>query len=66
MVKRSLVVFFGALLLVGSFWFMASPGIGGEKTFGSQGRQILKNQEKILQDLELIKKDLVKIRVRVN
>lgn len=58
-------VFVGALLAA-LFLFQGTPSVTAGDDYREELAQILKNQEKILQTLEEIKADLVKIRVRSN
>ena len=56
-----------AITLVGSFlWVRSIPWVSAEENLSSQVGKILKNQEKILQDLQEIKAELKKIRYRTN
>ena len=65
MPKKFLGVVLGTLVLTGVFMFRSSPAVtAGGEDLGKEIAQILKNQEKILQELQEIKKDLNVIRVR--
>ena len=66
--RKFLWVLFGAMLLGGVLYFGAGPRLwaADEKDHSDQLAQILKNEEKILQDLQEIKTELVKIRMRAN
>lgn len=66
MSKQFFGVLLGTLLLAAFICLQGNPGLWAEEDFGNQIAQILKNQEKILQHLQEIKTELVRIRVRSN
>lgn len=64
--RKWVLCFLGVLLLGGLLLFQAPPRIGAEENLHEQIAKILRNQEKILQDLGEIKKELTRIRIRAN
>ena len=66
MTKKMLMMLL-AITLVGSFlWVRSTPRVSAEEGLSSQVGKILKNQEKMFQDLQEIKAELKKIRYRAN
>ena len=56
-----------AIALMGTLlWVHSTPRVSAEENLSSQVGRILKNQEKMLQDLQEIKAELKKIRYRAN
>ena len=64
MAKKFLLILVGLLFLGTFLLFQVHPGVWAEEDLSKQVAQILKNQEKILQDLQEIKKQLDVIRIR--
>jgi len=62
--KNLLVILVGALFLGTFLLFQVHPGVWAEEDLSKQVAQILKNQEKILQELQEIRKQLDVIRIR--
>lgn len=66
MIKKWLFLPLGILLCGSLLWLQSSPRLGAEENLNEQVTKILSNQEKILQDLVDIKKELARIRIRAN
>ena len=67
MPKKFLGIVLSMLVLAAVLMFHSSPAVmAGGEDLGKGIAQILKNQEKILQELQEIKKELDVIRVRVH
>ena len=64
MPKKFLGMLLGGFVLAAVFMFQVHPGVWAEEDLSKQVGQILKNQEKILQELQEIKKELDVIRIR--
>ena len=65
MSRRWLPFLLGGVFLTAIFLFQTSPPVTAGDSLDRQVGQILKNQEKILQELQEIRKELDVIRVRV-
>ena len=66
MKKRIVWVLLGGVFLVAFLFLQGEAAVTAGTDYREELAQILKNQEKILQTLEEIKADLVKIRIRAN
>ena len=67
MTKRIGWIVVAVALVFACFWVVGhTPVQAGEKDADQVLEKILKNQEKMMQDLELIKQELNRIRVRTN
>ena len=66
MPKKFLGIVLSMLVLAAVLMFHSSPAVMAGEDLGKGIAQILKNQEKILQELQEIKKELDVIRVRVH
>ena len=62
--KKLLLILVGLLFLGTFLLFQVHPGVWAEEDLAKQVAQILKTQEKILQELQEIKKELDVIRIR--
>ncbi|MBI4436273.1 MAG: hypothetical protein HY590_02525 [Candidatus Omnitrophica bacterium] len=66
MTKKILMILLALVLGGALLWVRPAPRVSAEEDFSSQVGRILKNQEKMLQDLQEIKAELKKIRFRAN
>ena len=67
MAKKWLWILLGIFLLLSALWLQGEPAARAEdEESAEQIEQLLKNQEKILQNLQDIKKELNIIRIRVS
>lgn len=67
MAKKWLWILFGIFFLLSALWLQGEPAARAEDVESAeQIEQLLKNQEKILQNLQDIKKELNIIRIRVS
>ena len=64
MEKKLLLILVGVLFLGTFLLLQVHPGVWAEEDLSKQVVQILKNQEKILQELQEIRKQLDIIRIR--